>query len=94
MCLPDNIDFAESKKYILSIRLFPSGFYFSIHCPTDESVFYQNTVLFSANSDYLKSIEKLILDYSFFSYNYKKINVFCVENETSIVPNESYNKKL
>ena len=94
MFLPDNIDFAESKKYILSIRLLPSGFYFSIHCPTDETVFYQNTVSFSAQSDYLKSIEKLIFDYSFFSYNYKKINVFCVENETSIVPNEFYNKKL
>lgn len=94
MFLPDNIDFAESKKYILSIRLLPSGFYFSIHCPTDETAFYQNTVIFNAHSDYLKNIEKLIFDYSFFSYNYKKINVFCVENETSIVPNEFYNKKL
>ncbi len=93
MFLPDNIDFAESKKYILSIRLLPSGFYFSIHCPTDETVFYQKTVLFSANSDYLKSIEKLIFDYSFFSYNYKKINVICVSNETTIVPYEFYNKK-
>ena len=93
MFLPDNIDFAESKKYILSIRLLPSGFYFSIHCPTNETVFYQNTVLFSANSNYLKSIEKLIFDYSFFSYNYKKINVICVDNETTIVPNEFYTKK-
>ena len=60
MFLPDNIDFAESKKYILSIRLMPSGFYFSIHCPSDKTVFYQNSVSFSPNSDYLKNLEKII----------------------------------
>ena len=93
MFLPDNIDFAESKKYILSIRLLPSGFYFSIHCPTDETVFYQNSVSFRPNSNYLKNLEKIIFDYSFFSYNYQKINVFCVNHETAIVPNELYDKK-
>ncbi|NLZ95911.1 MAG: DUF3822 family protein [Bacteroidales bacterium] len=94
MFLPDNIDFAESKKYILSIRLTPNGFYFSIHCSSDELIFYQNSVTFRPNSDYLKNIEKLIFDYSFFSYNYKRINVICVEDETTIVPNKFYDKKL
>lgn len=94
MFLPDNIDFAESKKYILSIRLMPSGFYFSIHCPTNESVFYQNSVSFSPNSNYLKSLEKLIFDYSFFSYNYQQINVIGVEDLATIVPNEYHQKRL
>ena len=88
MFLPDNINFAESKKYILSIRLIPSGFYFSIHCPTDASVFYQNSVAFRINSDYLKNIEKLIFDYSFFSYNYQQIMMICVDDQATIVPNE------
>ncbi len=94
MFLPDNIDFTESKKYILSIRLTPSGFYFSIHCPFDETVFYQNTVTFNLRSDYLKNIEKLIFDYSFFSYNFKQINAIYVDDKTTIVPNEYYGKKL
>ena len=93
MFLPDNIDFAESKKYILSIRLIPNGFYFSIHSPSDKNVFYQNKTLFRDDSNYLKNIEKLIFDYSFFSYNYKKINVICLDNETTMVPNEFYNRK-
>jgi hypothetical protein len=93
MFLPENIDFAESKKYILSIRLMPSGFYFSIHCPSDKTVFYQNSVSFSPNSDYLKNLEKLIFDYSFFSYNYQQINVICVEEQATIVPNEYHQKK-
>ena len=94
MFLPDTIDLAESKKYILSIRLRPNGFYFSIHCPSDQSVFYQNSTTFKANSNYLKNIEQLIFDYSFFSYNYKQINVVCVEDETTFVPNEFFNEQM
>lgn len=93
MFSPDNIDFAESKKNILSIRLTPNGFYFSIHCPTDGTVFYQNSVSFSPIEDYLECIEKLIFDYPFFSDNYKKIYVICVDDATTIVPNDYYDKR-
>ena len=93
MFSPDNIDFAESIKNILSIRLTPDGFYFSIHCPTDETVFNQNSVSFGSNESYLECIEKLIFDYPFFSDNYKRIYVICVDDETTIVPNDYYDKK-
>lgn len=94
MFLPNNIDFAESTKYILSIRLIPNGFYFSIHCPSDKTIFYQNRTSFDRNSNYLKNIEKLIFDYAFFSYNYRKINVICIDDATTIIPNEFYDKKM
>ncbi len=94
MFLPDNIDFTESKKYILSIRLTPSGFYFSVHCPSNTTVFYQNSVQFEANSDYFKNIERIIFLYSFFSYNYQQINVICLDEKAIIVPNEFHEKKL
>ena len=71
----------------------PSGFYFSIHCPSDTTVFYQKNITFSPNSDYLKNLEKLIFDYSFFSYNYQQINVICVEDQATIVPLEYYEKR-
>lgn len=93
MFLPDNIDFAESKKYILSIRLTLSGFYFSVHSPSNQSIFHQKNITFSKNSDYLKNIEKLIFDYSFFSNNFKKVNVICVDERTTIVPNEYFDIK-
>ena len=94
MFLPDNIDFTESKTYILSIRLTPNGFYFSVHSPTNKTVFYQNSLTFRPDSDYLKNIEKIIFDYSFFSYNYRQINIICVGDKTTIVPNEFYQKRL
>ena len=72
----------------------PSGFYFSIHCPTDYSIFYQKSVLFSKNSSYLKNLEKLIFDFSFFSNNFREINVIFVNHKSTLVPREFYNKKL
>lgn len=94
MFLPDNIDFAQSETYILSIRLTPSGFYFSIHSPTDNTVFYQNNVLFSPNITYLKNIKKLIFDFSFFSNNFLQINVIYVSDKFTLVPKEYYSKKF
>ena len=93
MFLPDNIDFTQSEKYILSIRLTPNGFYFSIHCPTDKKIFYQNSIEFINNTTYLKNLEKLIFDYAFFSHNFRKINVIYVNELYTLVPNAFYNKK-
>ncbi len=94
MFLPDNIDFTESNKYILSIRLLPSGFYFSIHSPYYKTVFYQNSVTFKPNSDYLNNIERLIFDFAFFSNNFKKINVICIDDKATIIPSRYYDKRL
>lgn len=94
MFLPENIDFTKSHTYILSIRLTPSGFYFSIHCPTDSTVFYQNSITFKSSETYLKNIEKLIFDYSFFTYDFKRINVIQVNDKLTIVPNEYYDKRF
>lgn len=94
MFLPDNIDFTQSNKYILSIRLTSNGFYFSIHCPTDSTIFYQKSVTFSSFDNYLKNIEKLIFDYTFFTHNYIQINVIQVNERMTLVPNEIYDKKF
>ena len=94
MFLPDNIDFAQSKKYILSIRLTPNGFYFSIHCPSESKIFYQNRVAFSSKDTYIKNIEKFIFDYSFFTHNFLRVNVIQVSDKTTFVPNEFYHKNF
>ncbi len=94
MFLPDNIDFTQSKIYILSIRLTPNGFYFSIHCPSDTTVFYQKSTVFSSNANYLKSLEKIVFDYSFFNHNYLRINVIHVNDRLTLVPTKYYDKKF
>ena len=94
MFLPNNIDFTQSNIYILSIRLATNGFYFSIHCPTDSSIFYQKSTVFGSSDNYLKNIEKLIFDYSFFTHNYLRINVIQLSERLTLVPDEFYNKKL
>ena len=93
MFLPDNIDFTQSEKYILSIRLTPNGFYFSINCPTDQKTFYQNSIIFSNNTSYLKNLEKLLFDFAFFSHNFLKINVIYVNEVFTLVPKDYYVKR-
>ena len=72
----------------------PGGFYFSIHCPTDSTVFYQKSLQFSENNSYLKNLEKLIFDFSFFSNSFREINVIYVNHKQTLVPREFYEKKL
>lgn len=93
MFLPDNIDFSKSNKYILSIRLTPNGFYFSIHCPTDTTIFYQKSVVFNSNETYIKHIQRLIFDYPFFSNNFFQITVISVNDKLTLIPNEFYDKR-
>ena len=94
MFLTDDIDFAQSEKYILSIRLTPNGFYFSIHCPTNSSLFYQNSITFNSKETYLKNIEKFVFDYSFFTHNFLRINIIKVSDKLTLVPNEFYDKRI
>ncbi len=93
MFLTDNIDFAQSEKYILSIRLIPNGFYFSVHCPTDPLIFYQNSITFNSKETYLKNLEKIIFDYSFFTESFLQINIIQVTDKLTLVPNEFYDKR-
>ena len=94
MFLPDNIDFTQSDIYILSIRLIPNGFYFSIHCPTDSTIFYQKSIAFSSHITYLKNIEKLIFDYSFFTHSFQRIKIISVSDKLTLVPNDFFDKKV
>lgn len=93
MFLPENIDFAYSEKYNLSIRLIPDGFSFSIHCPTDSDVFYYTETSFNTNLSYLENIKKLIFDLGFFIQPFKTTQIVVVSKEYTLVPDIFFEKK-
>lgn len=92
MFLPENIDLAHSEKYILSIRLVPNGFSFSIHCPDDLSVFHYQETTFGTKIPYSDHIKKLIFDYSFFTQAFKATHVTVVSPHYTIIPNVFFEK--
>lgn len=93
MFLPENIDFNFSEKYILSIRLLPGGFSFSVFCPSDPSIFYHKETSFTNKLSYLDNIKKLIFDFSFFSQAFKETRVSIVSTEYLIVPDTYFDGK-
>lgn len=86
MFLPENIDLAQSEKYILSIRLMPDGFSFCIFSPADKSVFHYQEKTFSKNLSLIGNIEKTFFEVNFFSQPFKKTFVTIVSPRYTIVP--------
>ena len=92
MILPHNIDLANSQKYVLSIRLTPNGFSFSIYHPTDISIFFYKEVDFNNNQTYIENIKKVFFEVNLFTQPYKKIIITVVTPKYTIVPGEFYDK--
>lgn len=92
MFLPENIDFAFSEKYILSIRLLPDGFSFSVHQPDDPSVFYYKKAAFGNKMSYVENIKKLIFDFSFFTQTFRETRVIAVSQKYTLVPEYFFDK--
>lgn len=93
MFLPENIDLAQSEKYILSIRLMPDGFSFCIFSPSDQSVFHYQEKAFSKNLSLIENIKKTFFEVNFFSQPFQKARVTIVSPRYTIVPDTYFEKK-
>ena len=92
MFLPENIDLAFPEKYILSIRCAPNGFSFSIHSPSDRSVYYHKSAPFGQNIPIVDQVKKLVFDAGFFSNTFQKTRVIIASPEYSLVPEIYFDK--
>ena len=93
MFLPDNIDFAQPEKYLLSLRIKPDGWSFSIHEPEIGGEYCFREVSFSKDSDILSNIQRMIFDFNFLSQPFKQTNVVFVSTEYELVPQYLFEKK-
>lgn len=93
MFLPDAIDFAQSEKYVLSLRIKPDGWSFSIHEPEIGGEYCYREVSFSKDSDILNNIQRMIFDFNFLSQPFKQTNVVFVSTEYEVVPQYLFEKK-
>lgn len=93
MFLPDNIDFAQPEKYLLSVRIKPDGWSFSIHEPEIGGEYCYREASFSKDSDILSNIQRMIFDFNFLSQPFKQTNVVFVSQGYEIVPQYIFEKK-
>ncbi|WP_436414686.1 DUF3822 family protein [Petrimonas sp.] len=94
MFLPENIDLAQSEKYILSIRLTPDGFSFCIFSPSDKSIFHYHSTVFSKNLPAIENIKKTFFEVNFFTHPFRKTLVTVVSPRFTTVPHAYFDKAI
>lgn len=93
MFLPDNIDLSHPEKYLLSIRINPEGWSFSIREPEIGGDYCYREASFSKDSDIQSNIERMIFDFNFLSQTFKQTDVIFVSREYEVIPQYLFEKK-
>lgn len=86
MFLPDNIDLGQSEKYVLSIRISPTIFSYSIHEPKIGGDFCYRERTIPKDSNQLTEIQSIIFDNNFLSNRFKETNIIYVSENYELIP--------
>lgn len=92
MFLPDNIDLSQSENYMLSIRISPDRWAFSIRRPEIGDDFCYRETSFSKDTDILSNIKRMIFDFNFLSQIYLQTDVVFVSQDYEVVPQYLFEK--
>ncbi|MDR0825476.1 MAG: DUF3822 family protein [Prevotella sp.] len=93
MFLPETIDLGHSEKYILSIRINPGGFMFSISDPEDGTNYCLRETSFLISDDLLSNVQRIIFELNFLTQEFKQTNVIFVSKDYDLVPAAYYDAK-
>ncbi|MDR2956131.1 MAG: DUF3822 family protein [Prevotella sp.] len=93
MFLPENIDLGHSEKYVLSIRIKPNGFMFSIYEPDNGKSYCLRETTFSDEDDQLNNIQRIVFELNFLTQEFKQTNVVVVSKDYELVPAIYFDKK-
>lgn len=80
------IDLDKTEKYILSLRLSPESFEFSLHDPLADGSFYFQHESFSGAETYLQQLEKSIYENDFLLKEYRKTYVIFSSERFTLIP--------
>lgn len=93
MFLPESIDLAHSEKYVLSIRLKPNGFMFSIADPENPKIYCLRETTFSEKENLLTNVQRIVFELSFLTQEYKQTNIVIVSKNYDLIPADYFDKK-
>lgn len=94
MFLPPTIDLGNSEKYILTLRIKPTSFMFSLTEPeVGKNYCLRGTTFDQGKESLLANIQKIIFDLNFLTYQYAKTNVIYVSPNYTFVPSDLYEQK-
>lgn len=87
--IPDQFNFEQSEEYILSIRLEPDGFSFSIQDSTAPEKFFFHRVLLNKTLSYEENFKEFFFANEFLSAQYKKVRIISCSKQYTLVPYEA-----
>ncbi|MDU1889101.1 MAG: DUF3822 family protein [Dysgonomonas sp.] len=93
MFLPESIDLEQSDKYILSIRIEPTSFMFSIYEPGNESNYCLRDTTFSVTDGLFSNIKRIIFELSFLTLEFKRTNVIIVNKDYDMIPASYFDER-
>jgi hypothetical protein len=93
MFLPESIDLGQSEKYILSIRIKPDSFMFSISEPEAGQNYCLRETSFSMSDNLLANVQRIIFDYNFLTQEFKQTNVIFVSTRYDLIPANFFDVK-
>lgn len=93
MFLPEYINLEQSEQYILSIRIKPNQFIFSISCPDNDKHYCLREVRFSSEENFFSNVQKIFFELNFLTQPFLQTNLVYVSPDYDLVPNEYFESK-
>ena len=90
--LKDQLSQEAERTYILSIRLTPNGFSFSIQNFLVDNSFYYENISFPSGSSYLNSLEEAIFKNELLLLPFKKTNIIIANDRFTLIPGNLYSE--
>jgi hypothetical protein len=84
--IPENIDLRHSERYILTIRIHPERFSFSLYNPIDDSSYFYYPIEKDKQSSAFSSFQDDFFDNEFFSLPYRKVNIINYTDVFTYIP--------
>ncbi|MDR2385821.1 MAG: DUF3822 family protein [Tannerella sp.] len=90
---PSDITAENSERYDLFLRLWKGGFSFSGFISGEKDSFFHKTVFPDSNVSYMDFLKNVFFENECMKYSCKSLNVVCVTEKYTMVPEDVYMEK-
>ncbi|MDL2223334.1 DUF3822 family protein [Bacteroidales bacterium OttesenSCG-928-M11] len=91
--LPEAIDLSHPEKYILTIRIHPQMYSFSLYNPVENGSYFYHTVVGDKQLSSFQNFREMYFDNEFLSLPFRKIFILNYNSSFTFIPSILFNDK-
>ncbi len=84
--IPDTFNPDHSEKYLLTIRLYPEGFAFSLYDPLCDGSYFYREISYNKKISPVANLKEIFFDNEFLAFPYRKTQVISQSRDFTFVP--------